>query len=710
MASPSNVKRLPSNKPPFPSRQIQGTLQDEEQQQIHEQINMPPGERGGYDCDFVDPPKCCWQTDCPICLQILRDPLQVTCCGKCFCKLCIKRVQADRKSCPTCNEDNFGVFSDKRTQQSLCALQVWCTYQKSGCEWTGELGELDRHLNLYPKPDKQLIGCAFAAVACTRCCKYFQRRHVHVHEIDSCPQRPFSCDYCEDYCSVYEDVVNNHWPVCKCFPVPCPNKCRASPERQNVETHVNTVCPLTVINCDFHYAGCEIKLLRKDMPNHLVDSLAAHVSLLMVLTQTLTGRAEQDNLFPHLTILALQQLTQLTIQQKVGLGESQRKIQELEREKQAIEREVEVLKQQQGELEKEKQAIEREVEALKQQQGEDRASLATLHRYVGVLPVKFTLTGFEERKKSGEPWCSPPFYTHPQGYKMCLNVNANGCDSGKATHVSVFAYLMRGEFDNHLRWPFQGSVVTQLCNQLEDKRHCGHTISFSKTTNPKVIGRVTNLNRAEFGLGAPTLVAHNDLDFNPANNCQYLKDDCLHFRIFAVELLSKPGVLPTELIIKNFNKHNHESDECYSQPFYTHPRGYKMCLQVFVNGCGEGKGTHVSVYAHLMRGEFDAHLKWPFQGDITIAMLNQLEDNSHTENTIKFVTTCDSKAIGRVTDREIALSGLGYPTFIAHTELNYKPANNCQYLKYDCLRFRIVSVQTKFQISLGGLLRSTNTI
>ena len=136
-----------------------------------------------------------------------------------------------------------------------------------------------------------------------------------------------------------------------------------------------------------------------------------------------------------------------------------------------------------------------------------------------------------------------------------------------------------------------------------------------------------------------------------------------------------------------------------------------MCLRVFMNGCGEGKGTHVSVYAHLMRGEFDAHFKWPFQGDnITIAMLNQLEDNSHTENTFKFATTCDSKAIGRVTDGEIAPSGLGCPTFIAHTELNYKPANNCQYLKYDCLRFRIVNIQAKFHISLGGLLKSTKSI
>ena len=90
-------------------------------------------------------------------------------------------------------------------------------------EWTGELGELERHLNLNPELSKKLVGCAFAEVACTHCRECFQRRHVHAHEYsvvsrgharlahetESCPQRPFSCDYCEDCGSVYEDIVNN---------------------------------------------------------------------------------------------------------------------------------------------------------------------------------------------------------------------------------------------------------------------------------------------------------------------------------------------------------------------------------------------------------------------------------------------------------------------------------------------------------------------
>ena len=275
---------------------------------------------------------------------------------------------------------------------------------------------------------------------------------------------------------------------------------------------------------------------------------------------------------------------------------------------------------------------------------------------------------------------------------MCLRVDANGDGDGKGTHVSVYTHLMRGEFDDHLKWPFQGRVVLQLCNQLEDKRHCGHTISFSKTADPKVISRVTDGERAESGWGTSTLITHNDLNYNPANNCQYLKNDHLRFRVITVESLS--GVFPTELTMTNFEQHKIDRDDWYSPPFYTHPRGYKMCLNVDANGDGDGKGTHVSVFACLMRGEFDDHLKWPFQGRVTVAMLNQLEDNDHTTKTIGFTRTTDIEVIGRVTDGERAPSGWGYPTFIAHANLTYTTAKNCQYLKYDCLQFQIIKVYT----------------
>ena len=81
MASPSGGGQPPSSETPRRVCQI-----DEAQQQ-QRQINSrktPPTERGGYDCEFVERPKEL-ETDCPICLLVLREPFQVTCCGNSFC-------------------------------------------------------------------------------------------------------------------------------------------------------------------------------------------------------------------------------------------------------------------------------------------------------------------------------------------------------------------------------------------------------------------------------------------------------------------------------------------------------------------------------------------------------------------------------------------------------------------------------------------------
>ena len=54
-----------------------------------------------------------------------------------------------------------------------------------------------------------------------------------------------------------------------------------------------------------------------------------------------------------------------------------------------------------------------------------------------------------------------------------------------------------------------------------------------------------------------------------------------------------------------------------------------MCLKVYANGVSEGKGTHVSAFICLMRGDNDDNLKWPFKGTIKVSLLNQLEGGQH---------------------------------------------------------------------------------
>ncbi len=77
---------------------------------------------------------------------------------------------------------------------------------------------------------------------------------------------------------------------------------------------------------------------------------------------------------------------------------------------------------------------------------------------------------------------SPSFYC--KGYNMNLTVVANECD------IALYVCLLKGKFDNNLTWPFPGTVIIELLNQLEDKNHYQHRLTFPP--EEKVGQRVIN--------------------------------------------------------------------------------------------------------------------------------------------------------------------------------------------------------------------------
>lgn len=46
-----------------------------------------------------------------------------------------------------------------------------------------------------------------------------------------------------------------------------------------------------------------------------------------------------------------------------------------------------------------------------------------------------------------------------------------------------------------------------------------------------------------------------------------------------------------------------------------------MCLRIYLNGDGTGRGTHLSLFFVVMRGHSDALLKWPFNQKVTLVII-----------------------------------------------------------------------------------------
>uniref|UniRef100_H3ANY5 TNF receptor-associated factor n=1 Tax=Latimeria chalumnae TaxID=7897 RepID=H3ANY5_LATCH len=61
----------------------------------------------------------------------------------------------------------------------------------------------------------------------------------------------------------------------------------------------------------------------------------------------------------------------------------------------------------------------------------------------------------------------------------------------------------------------------------------------------------------------------------------------------------------------------------FSPAFYTNKYGYKMCLRIYLNGDGTGRGTHLSLFFVVMKGANDALLRWPFNQKVTLMLLDQ---------------------------------------------------------------------------------------
>ncbi|XP_061481267.1 TNF receptor-associated factor 5 isoform X3 [Rhineura floridana] len=139
-------------------------------------------------------------------------------------------------------------------------------------------------------------------------------------------------------------------------------------------------------------------------------------------------------------------------------------------------------------------------------------------------------------------------------------------------------------------------------------------------------------------------------------------------RFKLLEGTSYNGKLIWKIVDYKMKKKEAMEGQClsiFSQPFYTSRCGYRLSARAYLNGDGSGKGTHVSLYFVVMRGEFDSLLPWPFKQKVTLMLLDQSGKKNHiTEN---FKADPNSSSFKRP-EGELNVAS-GCPRFVAHTVL-----------------------------------------
>ncbi|XP_051238121.1 TNF receptor-associated factor 5 [Dicentrarchus labrax] len=122
-----------------------------------------------------------------------------------------------------------------------------------------------------------------------------------------------------------------------------------------------------------------------------------------------------------------------------------------------------------------------------------------------------------------------------------------------------------------------------------------------------------------------------------------------------------------------------------SVPFHTGRCGYKMAAKVYLNGDGEGRGTHLSLYVVLMPGDFDALLPWPFRQTVSLSVLDQSGAGNH--RSLSFRPDQTSKSFQRPGAESVSNVAVGFSCFIPLNKL--ETPQNAVYISDDTLFVKV---------------------
>ena len=126
-----------------------------------------------------------------------------------------------------------------------------------------------------------------------------------------------------------------------------------------------------------------------------------------------------------------------------------------------------------------------------------------------------------------------------------------------------------------------------------------------------------------------------------------------------------------------------KTSSLYSPPFYTSQHGYRLCLRAYLNGDGSGKGTHISLFIVLMKGEFDDLLSWPFRHRVTLTLINQdAPTEPRSSKSQRFLPNPESSSFRK--PKEAFNVASGFPEFVPASVLN-----DSSFIKNDILYIKV---------------------
>lgn len=415
----------------------------------------------GYEYQFSN--RASMDGKCTVCHLKMKALVQNVSCEHRFCKTCMESLF--RRPLPTCPADRQPLSSER----IIPNRSVKCS--NVGCPWIGDQRAEEKHQS----------ECLLKVVRCPNsgCTENFTKQDMTTHAAFDCSWRKMDCKYCGE--TFIKNQRQEHFDVCKKFPVQCTNHCGFTDiPREKLEVHIQDECPNTEVYCEFKLLGCEAKFPRSNTQSHLESNVEFHLNI------ALRGL----------------EATRHRVRSLVGMVKDQSK--KIER----LEKGVSKDRDQSQPVLKRKKATECSLFVWK------------ISNFQAVC----------ERARSGkqEVILSEPFYLTKNGYRYQIKMMPNGGEAA-STHVtdssfkglwlSLFVKVVPGEFDSLLSWPCKEKIRLTMIdpNRSQDKKkNISTVIDLGRQECPRPLSE-----RGE-GIGCPDFVSQGVL-----RNGAYVKNDAI---------------------------------------------------------------------------------------------------------------------------------------------------------------------------------------
>ena len=495
--------------------------------------------------------------------------------------------------------------------------------------------------------DEHRKMCPLEEITCPNDCgMILQRQYLTTHVKMECPCLKVDCQYC-NITGEHQFIEGEHKEQCSKFPIACPNKCEVgSVPRDDVEEHMK-MCPLELIQCEYHVVGCEERMVRKDQKKHNKEKMEEHLSFIICqLTNTqynlANSQVEAVDSKDKLTTKITQTGKDLATT-KQHLSSAVKTIDQLIQRLQQTERDIA------SQLEKYKDEFTMRIE---QQQKESEEQLAVtkddltlkLQQVENKFATKQELTIAKDElrvTKTTQEETKVELVEMTKSFADVLKELADTKADLKSTQEE--ARKTKDDLTQQL------AVTKQEAKKTKDEltQKLTNTQRDLNTTKQQLATTCQNYTKAEkehITLAANTdeVLAKLETKFQTKiteietaaqkritkleHNTRLLLDDWPSIiNTTSSKLSSGDQVVP---VIVKMSEYTKKSDgvNWFSDSFYTHHKGYKMCLCLYVYA---GYGGFLTVYLFLMKGPYDDQLRWPLKGHCEVKLLNQISNSEH---------------------------------------------------------------------------------